>query len=218
MATNQTVSVQVASGMFCKSTNVFEYHGMGGFTENIHITEFDDFNNSAFERARRICREFNATGSNAAKQVLQKQMFTSVGERLVIIQPITIDTGNVKIGHNCFINSGCKFIDFGGITIGNNVGLSVGVTLITNNHPCNPLTLDKWVDVKEPIVIEDDVWIGANAIVVGNVTIGKGAMIGAGSIVTRDIPPGEVWAGNPARYIETVDEYKKKFAEKHRLE
>ena len=181
------------------------------------ITRFNPDNNGLYEKARKLCRQFNNSDDETEKQDLIKKMFNFVGERLIVIQPLTIDTGNVSIGNNCFFNSGCKFIDFGGITIGNNVGLSVGVTLITNNHPCNPLTLENWVDIKQPIVIEDDVWIGANVNIMGNVTIGKGSIIGAGSVVTKNIPAGEVWAGNPARYIETVEEYKAKFAEKHNL-
>ena len=176
----------------------------------VHITQFEDDGNSLMERTREVCKQFNASDNEEEKEDLLLKLFNKIGERFVVVQPLTVDTGNVTIGNNCFFNSGCKFIDFGGITIGDNVGLSMGVTLITNNHPCNPLTLDKWVDIKEPIVIEDDVWIGANSIIMGNVTIGKGAMIGAGSVVTKSIPAGEVWAGNPARFIETVEEFKSK--------
>ncbi len=173
------------------------------------ITKFSS-NNTVFERMRVFCRFFNEATSQNEKSRLIKKLFLSAGSRLIIQQPFMIDTGNTRIGNNCYINSGCRFLDYGGIAIGDNVGISTGVTIITNNHPCNPLTLDTWVDIKEPVVIEDDVWIGANAIILGNVTIGKGAMIGAGSVVTKDIPAGEVWAGNPARFIETVDEYKGK--------
>lgn len=176
-----------------------------------HITRFtDDEATALHNKARSLCRKFNNTEDEAERNSLLKQMFNKVGERLIIIPPLTIDTGNVSFGDNCMINSDVKFIDFGGITIGNNVGISMGTILCSDNHPCNPLTLDEWEDVKEPIVIEDDVWIGANVTILGNVIIGKGAIIGAGSVVTKNIPSGEVWAGNPARFIETVDEYIKK--------
>ncbi|OUM57730.1 hypothetical protein PIROE2DRAFT_22944, partial [Piromyces sp. E2] len=114
---------------------------------------------------------------------------------------------NISFGHNVFINRDCKFMDGGGITIGNNVGISMGVTFCSVAHPCNPLTLKIWEDIAEPIIIEDDVWIGANAIILGNVTIGKGSIVGAGSVVTHNVKPGVVVAGNPAVTIETVDEY-----------
>ena len=178
---------------------------------DIHITRFPD-NNKDFLKVQKLCREFNNATSDFEKTVLIRDMFQSVGERLILKPPFLIDTGNTVIGHNCFINSYCKFLDYGGIAIGNNVGFSTGVTLVAINHPCNPLTLDEWVDIKEPIIIQDDVWIGANVTILGNTMIGKGSIIGAGSVVTKNIPAGQVWAGNPARFIETVKEYKEKKA------
>ena len=175
-----------------------------------HITEFDSNVMAMHAEARRLCKKFNESENEDVKASLLRLMLKNVGEGVTVIQPLTIDTGNVTIGNNCFINSGVKLIDYGGITIGNNVGISVGTVIISNNHPCNPLTLDKWVDIKEPVIIEDDVMIGANVCVMGNVTIGKGSIIGCNSVVTKDIPAGEVWAGNPAHYIETVQEYKDK--------
>lgn len=180
-----------------------------------HITKFtDDDVSNLHDRARQLCRQFNNCTDERERNSLLIRMFNKVGERLIVIPPLTIDTGNVSFGDNCMINSDVKFIDMGGITIGNNVGISMGTILCSDNHPCNPLTLNEWVDIKEPIVIEDDVWIGANCTILGNVTIGKGAIIGAGSVVTKNVPAGEVWAGNPARFIETVDEYIKKKATK----
>ena len=176
-----------------------------------HITKFNnDEETRLHDHARKLCRQFNNCDDERERQSLLIQMFNKVGERLFIIPPLTIDTGNISFGDNCMINSDVKFIDMGGITIGNNVGISVGTVLCSTNHPCNPLTLDTFECIKEPIVIEDDVWIGANCTILGNVTIGKGAIIGAGSVVTKNIPAGEVWAGNPARFIETVEEYIKK--------
>ena len=138
-------------------------------------------------------------------------MLGDIGKGSMIKPPVYFDTGNVSIGDNCFINRDCKFIDYGGVFLGNNVGVSMGVIFITNDHPANPLTLDKWVDIPVPIYVEDDVWIGAGATILGPVRIGKGAIIGAGSVVTKDVPAGMVVAGNPAKIIETVEEFKKKY-------
>ena len=176
---------------------------------NMHITKFKD-DNKKFEDMMYLCDDFNNARSELARRNLISKMFKSVGERLIIKPPFYCDIGNVVIGNNCFINRDCKFIDYGLIKIGNNVGISAGVTVISNNHSCNPLTTSLWEDLEAPIIIEDDVWIGANSIITGNVTIGKGAIIGAGSVVTKNVPAGEVWAGNPAKFIETVDKYKEK--------
>lgn len=124
-----------------------------------------------------------------------------------IVPPFYADNFNIEIGENCFINAGCTFMDEGGIKIGNNVGISANCTFIAVDHPGNPLLLDKWVDIPKPIVVENDVWIGANAVIMPGVTIGKGAIIGAGAIVTKDIPPYAVAVGQPARVVKWVDEY-----------
>ncbi len=143
-------------------------------------------------------------------RVLLGQIVNEIGAYTIIKPPVYFDIGNVKFGNHCFINRDCKFIDFGGITIGNNVGISANVTFIANDHPSNPLLLEEWVDLPVPIVIKDGVWIGAGAIIKGPVTIGVNAIIGAGSVVTKDVPSNVVVVGNPARIIETVEEYKVK--------
>lgn len=177
----------------------------------MHVTKADKNMCDLLKQKQSLCTVLNNTIDNKLRDKLIKDIFKSVGISTTIRSPIIVDTGNITIGDNCFINNDCKFIDYGGITIGNNVGISMGVTFVTNNHPCNPLTLDTWIDIAEPIIIEDNVWIGANVTILGNITIGKGSIIGAGSVVTKNIPAGEVWAGNPAKFIETVDEYKQKF-------
>lgn len=179
--------------------------------KDVHLTKFDMEVSIQHSLARMTCKRFNECSDADMQRKLLRRLFNyNIGEGVTIIPPLTVDTGNVTFGNNCFINSGVKFIDYGGITIGNNVGISVGTVICTNNHPCNPLILDKWVDIKEPVIIEDDVWIGANVVILGNVTIGKGAIIGAGSVVTKNVPAGEVWGGNPARFIETVQTYMEK--------
>lgn len=109
----------------------------------------------------------------------------------------------ITIGDNVGINRGCEFYPAfrtqgGTITIGDNVVLSPNVKIFTAGYDYATLDL---AHSARPVVIEDHVWIGANAIILSGVTIGKGAVIGAGSIVTRDIPSFTVAVGNPARPI-----------------
>lgn len=159
--------------------------------------------------------QLNNTYENTEKyKKLLSIIVNKIGENTIIRQPVYFDTGNVEFGDGCFINRDCKFIDYGGIKIGNKVGISMGVTFIADTHPINPLLLDEFVDIPIPIVIEDNVWIGANATIMGPITIGKNSIIGAGSVVIRDVPPNTVVAGNPARVIETTDEY----IAKHKLQ
>ena len=164
--------------------------------------------NDSFERVRGLNFELNTRclSYSAIHRILTK-MGVIFPTNLIIKTPVFIDTGNIKIGDNCFINHNCKFIDYGGITIGNNVGISCGVTIIANDHPGNPLLLDEWVDIPAPVVIEDDVWIGANVTILGPVTIGKGAIIGSCSLVNKDIPAGVVAFGCPAKPMYSVEEY-----------
>lgn len=118
-----------------------------------------------------------------------------VPESLSILPPFYCDYGlGASFGERVFINQGCYFLDFGGITIGDRVLIGPGVTLSTAGHP---------VEVEErfdfithaPIVIEDDVWIGAAATVTPGVTIGRGSVVGAGTVVARDVPPMSVVTG-----------------------
>ena len=154
-----------------------------------------------------LCRRFNTSDNPSEKRYLASRIFRSIGENAQIIPPIMVDSRNTAIGDNCFIAPYCRFLDFGGVTIGNNVGIASGVTFATENHPENSAILDKWENSPMPVVIEDDVWIDSDVIILGNVTIGKGSVIGAGSVVLQDVPPGEVWAGVPAKYVETVSEF-----------
>ena len=119
-----------------------------------------------------------------------------IPESLSILPPFYCDYGlGASFGDRVFINQGCFFLDFGGITVGDRVLIGPRVTLSTAGHP---------VDVNErfdfithaPIVIEDDVWIGAAATVTPGVTIGHGSVVGAGAVVAKDVPPLSVVTGS----------------------
>lgn len=129
-----------------------------------------------------------------------KQIDTS----FCLFPPFHTDSGKHTVfGKNVFINSGCKFQDQGGISIGNNVLIGHNVVLATINHGEKPE--ERGDMYLKPIVIEDDVWIGANATVLQGVTIGKGAIVAAGAVVTKDVEPYTVVGGVPARFIKRVE-------------
>jgi acetyltransferase-like isoleucine patch superfamily enzyme len=115
--------------------------------------------------------------------------------------------GKIKIGNEVAINRGCEFYaahraNGGTITIGNNVAIGPHVVVFSGGHDHTTIDL---ADTAGPVVIHDFVWIGGNSTILQGVTIGEGAVIGAGSVVTRDVPPYTIAAGNPARVIKSRD-------------
>jgi acetyltransferase-like isoleucine patch superfamily enzyme len=130
------------------------------------------------------------------RQMLLTQIFGGpVPDFLSILPPFYCDYGlGASFGDRVFINQGCYFLDLGGITIGDRVLIGPGVTLSTGGHP---VELDERYDflTHAPILIEDDVWIGAAATVTPGVTIGRGSVIGAGAVVSTDVPPMSVVTG-----------------------
>jgi acetyltransferase-like isoleucine patch superfamily enzyme len=109
----------------------------------------------------------------------------------------------LRLGTNSAWSQGCIFNCDGGLSIGNNVLIGPHVCIHTTNHNySNPkIPICRQGNTPEPVIIHDDVWIGANAVVLPGVTVGKGSVIGAGSIVTKSIPPYSVAVGNPARVV-----------------
>ncbi len=125
-------------------------------------------------------------------------------ESTTVLPPFYIDYGKpVRIGERCFIQQCCTFFGRGGIDIGNDVFIGPKVNLITINHDVNPD--NRSATYGRRIVIEDKVWIGINATVLPGVRIGYGAIISAGSVVTKDVEPMTIVAGNPARFIKKIE-------------
>lgn len=129
----------------------------------------------------------------------------AVDASFMCFPPFYTDFGkNMRIGKNVFFNTGCSFQDRGGITIGDNALIGMNVTIATLNHG---LTLEtRGTTYPAPVVIGDNVWIGSNATILGGVTIGENAVVAAGAVVSRDVPPNCVVAGVPARVVKQIDE------------
>lgn len=125
-------------------------------------------------------------------------------ETFVLFPPFYTDCGkNMTIGKNVFINSGCRFQDQGGITIGDGTLIGHNVVLATLNHHQDPHHRKDMIPA--PIVIGKDVWIGANATILPGVTIGNGAIIAAGAVVTKDVETGIIVGGVPAKKIKNIE-------------
>ena len=125
-------------------------------------------------------------------------------ESTTVLPPLYIDYGKpVSIGERCFIQQCCTFFGRGGIEIGNDVFIGPKVNLITINHDENPD--NRSATYGRRIVIEDKVWIGINSTILPGVRIGYGAIVGAGSVVTKNVEPMTIVAGNPARVIKKIE-------------
>lgn len=126
------------------------------------------------------------------------------GEKFGLFPPFYTDCGkNIHVGARTFFNSGCKFQDQGGIYIGSDVLIGHNVVIATLNHLTAPSKRNGMIPA--PVRIGDRVWIGSNATILPGVKIGDGAIVGAGSVVTKDVPPYGVAVGNPARVIKYVE-------------
>lgn len=125
------------------------------------------------------------------------------GGFLLIPPFFTVGGDEIRIGRNVFVNQNCTFYDLGGLDIADDVMIGPNVSIITAGHPLAP-SQRRAVTIGKPIVIERNVWIGAGATIIGGVTVGENAVVAAGSVVTRDVPPNVLVGGNPARVIRSI--------------
>lgn len=138
------------------------------------------------------------------------ELLGSRGENVWITPPFYVDYGeNIHIGKNVEINMNCVFLDCNLITIGDFSGIGPGVHIYTVFHPTNPdERIDKnssfWKSQTAPVKIGKNVWIGGGRIILPGVTIGDGATVGAGSVVTKSIPSNCVAVGNPCKVIKKL--------------
>ena len=158
-------------------------------------------------RTMETAQELATVGIRDQKRVhelMGKILGKELSESTTVLPPFYIDYGKpVTIGRGCFSQQCCTFFGRGGITIGNDVFIGPKVNLITINHDPDPD--NRSATYGRPIVIEDKVWIGINSTILPGVKIGYGAIIGAGSVVTKDVEPMTIVAGNPARVIKKIE-------------
>ncbi len=157
------------------------------------------------QEAMKITVELNSTYNTPDEiiNLFSKLTGSDISDSFRLFPPFYTDFGkNIHIGENVFINSSCHFQDQGGIYLGNNVLVGHNVTFATINHEENPENRASMI--LKPIVVEDNVWIGSDSTILQGVTIGKGAIIAAGSVVTRDVEPRTTVGGVPARFIKKI--------------
>lgn len=157
--------------------------------------------------AKDICFEFNHTiPSNKEKlDSLIKKLFGKVGSNFIISQSFYCDYGkNIEIGDNFFANHNLVILDCAKVTFGNNVLIGPNCSFNTPQHPLDVETRNKFLEYAYPIKVGNNVWFGANVTVCPGVNIGDNVVVGAGSVVTKDVPPNCVVAGVPAKIIKKL--------------
>ncbi len=169
-------------------------------------------------KARKLARKFNLTGEDEPEtcRAILKELLCGSEELPFMQGPVWFDYGcNTSFGRLCFTNFNFTCLDVCPVRIGDNVLIGPNVTLATPMHPLLPEERNMRLredgsaydlEYAKPITIESDCWLAANVVVCGGVTIGRGSVIGAGSVVTRDIPPNSLAAGNPCRVIRQLTE------------
>lgn len=161
------------------------------------------------ERRADLIFAYNQTPPNDAgrRRELLEAILGSVGARTVLLPPFHAGFGSrVHIGDDFFGNVNLTFVDDVEIRIGDGVMIAPSVTLTTTGHPIHPDLRTDFRRFSEPITIDDKVWIGSNAVVLPGVHIGYGAVVGAGSVVTHDVPAMTVAAGVPCRVLRPITE------------
>lgn len=171
---------------------ILEYRGVDENVQKMH------------EEADIFMKKYNQIEYSQKEEKIKvlKQYLKDIGENSFITQPFYCDYGkNIKIGKNSFINFSCTMLDMADITIGDYVLIAPNVTLATATHSLDSKDRRNRKGYAKEIIIEDDVWIGANSVIFPGVTLKKGTVVGAGSIVTKSTEEYDVVAGNPARFI-----------------
>ena len=163
---------------------------------------------AARERARDLCWALNATrerDADARRQIL-RELFAAGGETVWMQPPFFCDYGaNIELGERVFFNFNCVVLDVCRVRIGDFTMFGPAVQILTPLHPLNA-ELRRREEYGRPIEVGSDVWVGGGALILPGVRIGSRTVIGAGSVVTRDVPDGVFAAGNPCRVIREITE------------
>lgn len=171
------------------------------------------------KRARALTQKLNSLDrldfdsiANTVRELLDTD------QNAFINPPFYCDYGNhIKVGKNFFANYNCTILDVAQVTIGDNCLFAPNVSIYTAGHPLHPDSRNSAYEYGIRVTIGDNVWLGGNVVVCPGVTIGSNSVIGAGSVVTRDIPEWCVAAGNPCRVIRKITEEDRKYYFKDRV-
>lgn len=159
--------------------------------------------------AKDLCLRYNNTPFNdlgARRDLLRELLQNVTAEHVEILAPFMVDYGyNVFMGAGCFVNHNVYMMDCAKITFGKKCFIGPSCGFYTAIHPMEVVKRNAGYEMAKPITVGDNVWLGGNVIVLPGVTIGSNSVIGAGSVVTEDIPEGVLAVGNPCKVVRKFD-------------
>lgn len=167
----------------------------------------DEVLSAARDRAKKLTWRYNQMDPTdyESRTAVLTELLGHLGEDSWIEPSFRCDYGaHITLDNQVFINYDCIFLDVAPISIGNRVLIGPRTGLYTAGHPTAPEIRDTGLEFGLPIILEDSVWLGGNVVVCPGVTIGQGSIIAAGSVVTKDIPPHVIAAGNPCRVLRPI--------------
>ena len=165
------------------------------------------------EKCADLCWEFNMCkpSDQQTQQRLIREIIGNVKGSIVVTAPFYCDYGvNISVGENFYTNHNVTILDGAKVTFGDNVFIAPDCVFSTAGHPLDAEQRNRGLEIALPITVGDNVWIGTHVSVLPGVTIGNNVVIGAGSVVNRDIPDGVIAVGNPCRVLRPITEEDKK--------
>ena len=158
------------------------------------------------QQTKELLWRYNQPQALLERQPILQQLLGTFGQHSIIEPPFYCSYGqNIHIGDFVYINFSCTIFANNRVTIGQHVMIGPVVQIYTAAHPLQALARIQGWEVAKPILIEDNVWIGGAAILLPGISIGRNAVVGAGAVVSRDVPANTVVAGNPARVIREIE-------------
>lgn len=160
-------------------------------------------------KARRLMRLYNTSTEEEPERrgALLKELFGSLGSRAEVEPPFSCDYGsNIHAGDQLFMNFGCVILDVCEVRIGDGCFFAPGVHIYAATHPTDAALRTSGPEYGAPVTIGNRVWLGGGSIVLPGISIGDDTIVGAGSVVTKNLPRGVIAAGNPCRIIRGIDE------------
>ena len=159
------------------------------------------------QKTKELLRLYNLTEAEPERQTILQHLLGRIGQNSIIEPPFYCSYGqNIHIGDHVYLNVQCTILDCNEVRIGHHVMIGPVVQIYTAAHLLEAEARIQGWEVAEPIVIEDNVWLGGGAILLPGVTIGRNAVVGAGAVVSRSVPANTVVAGNPARVIREIEQ------------